>query len=251
MDHLLETMLSMAMKESNAEINVDAHNIVDQIGSSPLNIPGATNPEFGFPLWYVHTEGVHVPPHVVIPVVNLGAQETSSTSARHGSLYKDNNGFYMPLQMRPTVGTFPDLVVERLYELEKKFKSMEVHFTPDLDVVDMCLVLGLVIPQKFKVLDFDKYKGVSCLCIHLRAYYRKMASHIDNEKLLIHYFQDNLNKASLEWYMQLERSQVQSWRDLIEAFLRQYQYNINLVPNRAQLQDMTHHNNESFKEYAQ
>jgi hypothetical protein len=78
-----------------------------------------------------------------------------------------------------------------------------------------------------------------------------MAAHISNDQLLIHYFQDSLSGASLEWYMQLERGQVQSWRDLAEAFLRHYQYNTDLAPNRAQLQDMTQRNNESFKEYAQ
>ena len=108
-----------------------------------------------------------------------------------------------------------------------------------------------MIPQKFKVPDFDKYKGISCPRTHLRAYCRKMAGHISNDQLLIHYFQDSLSGASLEWYMQLEKGQVQSWRDLAEAFLRHYQYNTDLAPNRTQLQDMTQRNNESFKEYAQ
>lgn len=46
--------------------------------------------------------------------------------------------------------------VERLRALEEKFKAMEAHNTPGLDVVDMCLVPGLVIPQKLKVPEFDK-----------------------------------------------------------------------------------------------
>lgn len=50
--------------------------------------------------------------------------------------------------------------------------------------------------------------------------------------------------------MLLEKGQVQSWRDLTKAFLRHYQYNIDLAPNRTQLQDMSQHSKESFKEYA-
>lgn len=61
--------------------------------------------------------------------------------------------------MRPAVGSLPDPTIERLHALKEKFKSLEVHFTPDFDIFDMCLMLGLVIPQKFKVPDFDKYKG--------------------------------------------------------------------------------------------
>lgn len=114
----------------------------------------------------------------------------------------------------------------------------------------MCLVPGVVIPHKFKVLDFDKYKGVSYPRTYLRAYYHKMAAHINNDQLLIYYFQYNIYWASLEWYMQLERGHVQSLRDLTEAFLRHYQYNTDLAPNRIQLYDMMQHNNVSFKEYA-
>ena len=161
------------------------------------------------------------------------------------------DAFFMPQPVKPAIGGLPDPAVERLHALEEKFKSLEVHTTPGLDAVDMCLVPGLVVPRKFKVPDFGKYKGISCPRTHLRAYCRKMDAHTSNDQLLIHYFQDSLIGASLEWYMQLERGQVQSWRDLAEAFLRHYQYNTDLPPNRTQLQDMTQRNNESFKEYAQ
>ena len=30
------------------------------------------------------------------------------------------------------------------------------------DMTKLCLVLDVVIPLKFKVLDFDKYKGTTC-----------------------------------------------------------------------------------------
>lgn len=60
--------------------------------------------------------------------------------------------------MRPATRTLLDPAIERLHALEEKRKLMKVHSTPGLDVVDMCLVLGLVIPKKFKVSDFDKYK---------------------------------------------------------------------------------------------
>lgn len=96
------------------------------------------------------------------------------------------------------VGTLPDLIVEMLCTLEEKFKAMEVHSTSGLDVMDICLVSGLVIPKKFKVLEFDKYKGVICLCTHLATYCCKMMTYTNDDKLLIHYFQDSLIEASLE-----------------------------------------------------
>lgn len=58
---------------------------------------------------------------------------------------------------------------------------------------DMCLVSGLVMPLNFKVPNFDKYKGDSCIRHHLVMFYRKMTSHTQDDKLMIHYFQDSLS----------------------------------------------------------
>ncbi|MEQ0489425.1 hypothetical protein ABLW17_10395, partial [Anaerococcus murdochii] len=42
-----------------------------------------------------------------------------------------------------------------------------------------------------------------------------------------------------------------SWKDLMVAFVRQYQYNYDMAPERMQLQNMCKKGHESFKEYAQ
>ncbi|XP_058745783.1 uncharacterized protein LOC131618617 [Vicia villosa] len=73
----------------------------------------------------------------------------------------------------------------------------------------------------------------------------------EDEGLLMHFIQDSLTGASLEWYMRLERTHIRSWRDLVEAFIKQYQYNVDMAQNRTQLQNLSQKANESFKEYAQ
>lgn len=50
--------------------------------------------------------------------------------------------------------------------------------------------------------------------------------------------------------MKLERTYVRTWRDLVKAFVKHYQYNIDLAPNMTQLQSLTQGPNESFKGYA-
>lgn len=67
----------------------------------------------------------------------------------------------------------------------------------------------------------------------------------------MHFFQESLSRAQLEWYYQLESTNIRTWNDLVEAFYRQYQYNSDLAPTRMQLQGMSMSSNESFKEYAQ
>lgn len=51
--------------------------------------------------------------------------------------------------------------------------------------------------------------------------------------------------------MKLERTYIQTWRDLVEAFVKHYQYNVDMAPNRTQLQSLSQGKNQSFKEYAQ
>jgi len=119
------------------------------------------------------------------------------------------------------------------------------------DVTDLCLVPDVIIPPKFKVPEFEKYKGTSCPKNHLTMYCRKMAAYAYDEKLLVHFFQDSLAGTTLNWYMHLELARIRSWRDLVDAFLKQYKYNVDMAPDRLQLQNMSKKGSETFKEYAQ
>jgi hypothetical protein len=68
---------------------------------------------------------------------------------------------------------------------------------------------------------------------------------------MIHWFQESLAGASLSWYMQLEGSRIRSWRDLANAFIKQYQYNLDMAPSCTQLQNITQREGESIMIYAQ
>lgn len=67
-------------------------------------------------------------------------------------------------------------------------KVIEGSSAIGLDTADMCLVPGVKIHAKFKVPDFEKYKGVSYSRTHIRSYCRKMDAYSDDEKLLMHFF---------------------------------------------------------------
>jgi hypothetical protein len=123
----------------------------------------------------------------------------------------------------------------KILALEERVKAMEGGSEFGLDALDMCLVSNVVIPPKFKVPDFDKYKGLTCPRNHLIMYCRKMGTAAQNDKLLIHFFQDSLSGASLNWYMHLEKSRIRTWKDLAEAFVKQYKYNMGMTPDRMQL----------------
>ena len=47
------------------------------------------------------------------------------------------------------------------------------------------MVPDVVIPPKFKVPDFNKYKGTTCPKNHLKMYCQKMGAYSRDEKLLM------------------------------------------------------------------
>ena len=81
-------------------------------------------------------------------------------------------------------------------------------------------------------------------------YIRRMSTHTDDQRFLIHFFQDNLTGATLKWYMGLDISNIRTFNDLGEAFVKQYKYNMFMAPDRDQLRAMAQKDKESFKEYA-
>ena len=89
-------------------------------------------------------------------------------------------------------------------------KAIEGRNSLGLDASSLCLVPGIKIPAKFKVPTFEKYKGTTFPMTHIKAYCSRMASYVKNAKLVMYFFQDSLNGASLEWYTQLERTNIQT-----------------------------------------
>jgi len=157
----------------------------------------------------------------------------------------------------PSLDGRPPVVVKneeskgKILALEERVEGMEGNNEFGFDALDMCLVSNVVIPPKFKIPDFKKYKGLTCPRNHLIMYCRKMGVASQDDKLLIHFFQDSLSGASLNWYMHLEKTQIRTWRDFVEVFVKQYKYNMGMAPDRMQLQDLTKRGTETFKEYAQ
>jgi len=130
-----------------------------------------------------------------------------------------------PQPLHFTMGRLPPAMVDRekLDHIEERLRAIEgggdYAFA---DMEELCLVPDVVVPPKFKVSDFDKYKGTTCPKNHLKMYSKKMGTYSKNEKLLMHFFQESLIGTAVTWYTNLEPSRVHSWKDLMVAFIRQY-----------------------------
>jgi len=108
-----------------------------------------------------------------------------------------------------------DLIEERLRVVEG---FGDYPFT---DMVELCLDP-----------DFNKYKGTTYPKNHLKMYCQKMGAYSRDKKLLMHFFQESLAGAVVTWHTNLEASRIHSWKELITAFIRQYQYNTDMAPDR-------------------
>ena len=96
---------------------------------------------------------------------------------------------------------------------------------------EVCLVPNITVPKDFRIPEFIKYTGLECPNTHLRSYYNKMTEVIRDDKLLIYFFQDSLAGSVLSQYMRLDSVRIRSWRDLVEAFLKQYKFNLEISPD--------------------
>ena len=104
--------------------------------------------------------------------------------------------------------------------IEERLKAIEGNSSiKGMDAIELSLVLDVIIPHKFKMPDFVKYNELTCPKAHMMMFYRKMIGHTRNDKLLIHYFQESLIGSIARWYMKLDRNQIQTWTDLMKAFL--------------------------------
>ena len=107
--------------------------------------------------------------------------------------------------------------------LDKKLKEIKgVNDLGSVDPRELCLVLDLVIPPKFRMPKFEKYDGTKCPKNHLATFCNKMAGHAHKEDLLIHVFYESLTGATAQWYTKLKKDQIRTWKDLIRAFLERY-----------------------------
>jgi len=108
-----------------------------------------------------------------------------------------------------SVGRLPPAMeeIEKFDLIEERLRAIKgIGDYPFADMAELCLVLDVFIPPKFKVPNFDKYKGTICPTNHLKMYCRKIGAYSKGEKLLMHFFQESLVGAAITWYTNLEAS---------------------------------------------
>ena len=85
---------------------------------------------------------------------------------------------------------------------------------------------------------------------HLKIYCNKLRGAEGKEELLMAYFGESLVGIASEWFIDQDITNWHTWDDLARCFIQQFQYNIDIVPDRSSLANMRKKTTENFREYA-
>jgi hypothetical protein len=202
--------------------------------------PGAT--EMLFPDGQQSTPFVQPSQPILQAAMTHTVPYVHTTQHEDGQIYHSNN----------VVGNDKvEELREKYDEMHREMRTLHGKGKFGKTAYDLCLVPNVQIPHKFKVPKFEKYKGNSCPEEHLTMYVRRMAAYAKDDLVLIYCFQESLANPASKWYMNLDKTKIQTFRDLCDAFVEQYGYNVDMAPDRSDLQAMSQENQETFKEYAQ
>ena len=68
--------------------------------------------------------------------------------------------------------------IDKMAALEARIRAIEgLDLYDPVRAAEMCLVPNVVVPKKFRVLEFIKYTGTQCPITHLKSYCNKMGRH--------------------------------------------------------------------------
>nr|XP_033517384.1 uncharacterized protein LOC117281651 [Nicotiana tomentosiformis] len=114
---------------------------------------------------------------------------------------------------------------------------------------DLCMFPDIHLLVGFKMPKINLYDGRGYPVAHLRGYCSEMRSVSGKDELLMEYFSESLSGEALEWYTRQDVSKWYAWDDMAQDFVRHFQYNIDIIPDRSSLSKMEKKLEESFREF--
>ena len=142
-------------------------------------------------------------------------------------------------------------MTQRMKSLEQQLKNIQgLAGKKSVAFKDLCIFPDVRLPLGFKIPKFEKYDGHSDPIAHLKRYCNQLRGAGRNEELLMAYFGESLTGVASEWFIDQDTSHWHVWDDMARAFVRQFQYNIDIAPDRNSLSNLKKKSTESFREYA-
>ncbi|XP_070045657.1 uncharacterized protein [Nicotiana tomentosiformis] len=142
-------------------------------------------------------------------------------------------------------------MVQKMKSLKKCLKNMQgLSGQKSVSYFDLCMFPPVHLPIGLKKPKFEKFDGHGDPIAHLKRYCNQLRRVGGKEELLMAYFRESLTGIASEWYIDQDISHWHIWDDLARDFVRKFQYNIDIAPDRNYLTNFKKKTVESFREYA-
>ncbi|XP_070002529.1 uncharacterized protein [Nicotiana sylvestris] len=142
-------------------------------------------------------------------------------------------------------------IVRKIRNMEQSLKNIQgLSGQKIVSYADLCMLPHVHLPLGFKTPKFEKYDGNRDPITHLKRYCNQLRGAGEKEELFTAYFGESLVEITSEWYMDKDISRWHIWDDLARYFVRQFQYNIDIAPDRNSLTNLKKKSSENFREYA-
>ncbi|KAM3202071.1 hypothetical protein P3L10_029695 [Capsicum annuum] len=151
--------------------------------------------------------------------------------------FKSTGPYDFPQLFEFSPNTEKPVMIEEQEEMAKKFRNL-------------CMFPGVHLPLGFKMPKFEKYDGHGDPIAYLRCYCNQLRGAGEKEELLMAYFGESLLGLASELFVEQDIDKWNSWDDLANEFVEQFQYNMELIPDQKSLTNMKKKSTETFREYA-
>ncbi|XP_070002931.1 uncharacterized protein [Nicotiana sylvestris] len=166
--------------------------------------------------------------------------------------YNQTHQYESPAEnKKPAKTSKPDEMARKMKSLEQNIKNIQgIGGHKSVSFSDLCMFPHIHFPPGFKTLKFEKYDGYDDPITHLKRYCNQLRGAGGKEELLMAYFGKSLIGVASEWFIDQDITHWHVWDDIAKAFIKQFQYNIDIAPYRNSLSNMKKKLTESFMEYA-
>ncbi|XP_070022534.1 uncharacterized protein [Nicotiana sylvestris] len=142
-------------------------------------------------------------------------------------------------------------MARKMKSLEQSPKNMQgLSGQKSISYFDLCMFPHVHLPVGFNMPKFEKYNGHRDPVAHLKRYCNQLRGAGRKKELLMAYFRESLTGIASEWYIDQEITHWHVWDDMARDFVRQFQYNVDIAPDRNTLFNLKKKTTESFHEYA-
>ena len=163
-----------------------------------------------------------------------------------------------PVNPIPQINPLPNAILPQNQSdpMQDKLEKIEsvLHKTSKIDgylfnLKNMCPYPDIRLPKNFKFPDMDKFDGTGNPVMHLRMFVGTLQPVDLESRMFYNLFHRTLTGAAAQWFLSLEDSKTRNWEDIMDAFVAQYNYNIQLDVTLRDLETTRQNSGKTFVDF--